>query len=73
MTRNADIDLDQGSDEEIDYKEFVEQKLRNRRKLVAVRMETDKKFSEITNAFIKENLELEDNQIFVTSSPIKMK
>ncbi|QUY64530.1 polyphosphate kinase 1 [Helcococcus kunzii] len=73
LTRNADIDLDQGSDEEIDYKEFVQQKLRNRRKLVAVRMETDKKFSEITNTFIKENLELEDNQIFVTSSPLKMK
>lgn len=73
LTRNADIDLDQGSDEEIDYKEFVQQKLRNRRKLIAVRMETDKKFSEITNTFIKENLELEDNQIFVTSSPLKMK
>lgn len=73
LTRNADIDLDQGSDEEIDYKEFVQQKLRNRRKLVAVRMEIDKKFSEITNTFIKENLELEDNQIFVTSSPLKMK
>lgn len=73
LTRNADIDLDQGSDEEIDYKEFVQQKLRNRRKLVAVRMETDNMFSETTNKFIKENLELEDNQIFITSSPLKMK
>lgn len=73
LTRNADIDLEQGADEEIDYKEFVQQKLKNRRKLLAVRLETDKILSDITAEFLKSNLELEDNQIFVTSSPLKMK
>lgn len=71
ITRNADVDLDRDSEIELDYKDFVQKKIKHRRVLIPVRIETNKKFSTTTEEFLLTNLELTQNKIFITSSPIK--
>lgn len=72
VTRNADIDLENDSPLEDNYKEFVQKKIKNRRTLRPVRLEVNKKLSENTMNFLARNLNLKDNMIFITRSPIKM-
>lgn len=72
LTRNADIDLELSTDEEIDYKDFVQKKLKNRRRLLPVRLEVNSELKEFTKKFIINNLELSEEKIFVTTSPLKM-
>lgn len=72
LTRNADVDLEQDSELDIDYRKFVQKKIKNRRILTPVRLESNKEFSQNTKNFLLKNLGLEDKKVFVTSSPLKM-
>lgn len=72
LTRNADVDLEQDSELDIDYRKFVQIKIKNRRILTPVRLETNKEFSENTENFLLKNLRLSPKKVFVTTAPLKM-
>ena len=73
VTRNADINLEQGDDDyDEDYRKYVKKILKNRRILAPVRIEVNKAFNPKTEKFILKNLELNKNQVFVTTAPLDM-
>lgn len=72
VTRNSDINLEQNSDEDEDYKKYVKKILKNRRRLAAVRLEVNKTLSNKVEKFLIKNLELKKENIYITSSPIDL-
>lgn len=73
VTRNADINLEQGDDDyDEDYRKYVKKILKNRRILAPVRLEVNKQLSPKIEKFILKNLELNKNQVFVTTAPLDM-
>lgn len=72
VTRNSDINLEQNSDEDEDYKKYVKKILKNRRRLAAVRLESNKSLSSKVEKFLIKNLCLEKENIYITSSPLDL-
>ena len=73
VTRNADIDLEQGDDDVYeDYRSYVKKAIKNRRILAPVRLEVNKPLSVKLEKFLLKNLELTKEQVFVTTAPIDM-
>ncbi|MDO5410112.1 MAG: polyphosphate kinase 1 [Lachnospiraceae bacterium] len=72
ITRNADIDADSIYDEDLDYREHMEDVIRQRRKLCPVRMEMTRDLdSDIVNR-LRGILELEKHQVYSSRSPLDM-
>ena len=72
ITRNADIDADSIYDEDLDYREHMEDVIRQRRKLCPVRMEMTRDLdSDIVNR-LRGILELEKEQVFASRSPLDL-
>ena len=72
VTRNADIDADGIYDEDLDYREHMEDVIRQRRKLCPVRMEMTRDLdSDIVNR-LQGILELEKEQVFASHSPLDL-
>lgn len=72
ITRNADIDADGIYDEDLDYREHMEDVIRQRRKLCPVRMEMTRDLdSDIVNR-LRGILELEKDQVFSSNSPLDL-
>lgn len=73
VTRNADLDVIEGTDEiGNDFREHMKRILKKRTRLLPVRLETETELSETAKEFLKEKLMLRDDQIFKTIVPLDM-
>ena len=67
VTRNADLDVVEGEEEQgVDYREHMKRILKKRSRLHPVRLESAKPLSDVVRKALKSRLELEDHQMFVT-------
>lgn len=75
VTRNADIDVNEGVDEaeDADYREFMKRLLKKRGRLAPVRLELAHPIdSKMMEKFLFKRLSLKKNQAFVTTVPLDM-
>ena len=73
VTRNADIDPDEGSfDVEDDYRDHVKKILKRRLRLNPVRLEIQGRFDKALVKRMRKSLELTDRQVFPVSTPLSM-
>lgn len=73
VTRNADIDPNDGTEEiDYDYREHMKRILKKRSRLAPVRLETDTPLSAVTEKFLLPRLDLKPHQVFVTKVPLDM-
>ena len=74
VTRNADIDPNDGTEEDLDYdyREHMKRMLKKRARLAPVRLETDTPLSSATEKFLLKRLDLKPCQSYVTSVPLDM-
>lgn len=71
VTRNADIDVQEGMfDEDADYRSYMQEILKKRNKLSPVRLETNHREDAELLAFFLAHLDLTPAQCFVSSSPL---
>ncbi len=74
VTRNFDLDADSGfADEFDDYKDKMKMVLKKRKRLAAVRLESNQHLSEKVLDFLTEKLELKKEAYFYSASPMNMK
>ncbi len=74
VTRNADIDPNDGTEEDLDYdyREHMKRMLKKRARLAPVRLESDTPLSSVTEKFLLKRLNLKPYQCFVTNVPLDM-
>lgn len=73
VTRNADINIQEGmQDQDIDYREVMSELLKKRRKLAAVRLQFSPKTSQDIASFLCHKLLLDERQSFRQSAPLDM-
>ena len=73
VTRNADLDATEGSDEaDEDYREHMKRILKKRSRLAPVRLESERKLSNTVGPLLMKRLNLKEHQTFVTSVPLDM-
>ncbi|MDY2725912.1 MAG: polyphosphate kinase 1 [Anaerostipes faecalis] len=72
VTRNADIDADSMYDEDLDYRDFMVELIKKRKKLAPVRLELSKEMDgEIINTLC-EYLDLETDYVFQNRTPLDL-
>ena len=73
VTRNADLDATEGSDEaDEDYREHMKRILKKRSRLAPVRLESERKLSNTLEPLLLKRLNLKEHQVYVTSVPLDM-
>lgn len=73
LHRNMDLNYEDHLEDEVeDYKIQMKKLLKKRKRLQAVRVNTDSELDEKTKSFLKEHLDIKDYQFFTRSSPFKM-
>lgn len=72
VTRNADIDSDALYDEDLDYREFMAELMKERKKLAPVRLELSRNMDEEIVHTIRKYLELDGTRIFYEKAPLEM-
>ena len=72
ITRNADIDADALYDEELDYREFMAGLIKQRKKLAPNRLELSRDMDKKGIAVLCEYLELDENHVFMSSTPLDL-
>ena len=73
VTRNADVDPDgEGVGEEEDYRQHMRKVLKKRLRLQPVRLEIQGEFDESLKHFIREELGLTNNRVFVRNVPLDL-
>lgn len=74
VTRNADIDPNDGTEDDIDYdyREHMKRILKKRGRLAPVRLESDTPLSAVTEKFLLKRLNLKPYQVYITSVPLDM-
>lgn len=73
VTRNADLDTTETSDEaDDDYREHMKRILKKRSRLAPVRLECETHLSPVMSKFLLGKLGLKEHQVFVTSVPLDM-
>ncbi len=73
ITRNADINLDEGLyDHDVDLRDVMSELLKKRKKLSPVRMEMSRKLSRPVLDYFCEKLELKKEQVFHLKSPLDL-
>ena len=73
VTRNADVDPDgEGVGEEEDYRQHMKKVLKKRLRLQPVRLEIQGEFDHALKHFIREELGLTDNRVFVRNVPLDL-
>jgi len=71
VTRNADINTEDGSfDEDTDYRLFLQEQINMRQRLAPVRLEFQDGVSDDMRKFFRKKLGLKEKQTFVTSVPL---
>ena len=72
VTRNADIDADALYDEDLDYREFMADLIKKRKKLAPVRIELSRKLSEGSVKLICEHLAIKSLYVFHSQAPLDL-
>lgn len=72
VTRNADIDADALYDEDLDYRDFMEDLIKKRRKLAPVRLEYTKDIDGELIETLCEYLHLDTEYVFSSRSPLDL-
>lgn len=73
VTRNADLDLEEGLDEfDDDIRKHMRKSLKKRRRLEPVRLQINGDISRLSLIYLQENLNLTDTQTYYTKTPIVM-
>lgn len=72
VTRNADIDADALYDEDLDYREFMVDLIKKRKKLAPVRIELSRKLSEGSVKLICEHLAIKSQYVFRSQAPLDL-
>lgn len=72
ITRNADIDADALYDEDLDYREFMTGLIKQRKKLAPIRLELSRDMDKKGIAVLCEYLELDENHVFMSSTPLDL-
>ena len=72
ITRNADIDADALYDEDLDYREFMEGLIKQRKKLAPIRLELSRDMDKKGIAVLCEFLELDESHVFMSSTPLDL-
>ncbi len=70
VTRNADIDANEALyDQDMDWRDIMQELIKKRRRLAAVRLQVNKPLSESVVKYFCKNLKLHKQQIFTEQSP----
>ena len=72
VVRNADIDADAMYDEDLDYRDFMVELIKKRKKLAPVRMELSREMDGEIIDLLCEYLELERKYVFYTQTPLDL-
>ena len=72
VTRNADIDADALYDEDLDYREFMVELIKKRKKLAPVRLELSRDIDETIVKTLCSYLELDTEYVFRSFSPLDL-
>ena len=73
VTRNADLDATEGTDEsDEDYREHMKRILKKRGRLAPVRLESERPLSSVLQKLMLERLGLKTHQTYVTTVPLDM-
>ena len=72
ITRNADIDADALYDEDLDYREFMEGLIKQRKKLAPIRLELSRDMDKKGIAVLCEFLDLDESHVFMSSTPLDL-
>lgn len=73
ITRNADIDADEAVfDEDLDYRDAMEQIIKQRKKLCPVRMEISRELDKSAKKKLCKYLDLDESQVFLTRAPLDL-
>ena len=72
VTRNADIDADALYDEDLDYREFMADLIKKRKKLAPVRIELSRKLSEGSVKLICEHLATKSQYVVRSQAPLDL-
>lgn len=73
VTRNADLDVVEGEEEQgEDYREHMKRILKKRSRLAPVRLESSRPLSEVVGKTLKKRLDLTNEQLFVTQVPLDL-
>lgn len=73
VIRNADITVeDDWADHDLDYRNYMKKILKKRTRLQAVRLNSDSELGSDLKKFLCKNLNIMENQVFVTKSPLLM-
>ena len=73
ITRNADIDMTDVYDEDLDYRDLMERLIKRRRKLSPVRLELSRKLSKKAVEELCEYLGLNSGHVFMQATPLDLK
>ncbi len=72
VTRNADIDADRMCDEDSNYREYMEELIKQRRRLCPIRLEMTRSLDTTITDRLCQILELEPDQVFLSRSPLDL-
>lgn len=73
VTRNADLDATEGTEEQgADYRDHIKRILKKRTRLAPVRLESERPLSQTVLPVLLKRLKLKEHQAFVTSVPLDM-
>ena len=72
VTRNADIDADALYDEDLDYREFMTELIKRRKKLAPVRLELTREMDGEIVDILCDYLELDSDHVFQVQSPLDL-
>ena len=72
VTRNADIDVDEGFDSELDFRQNMSELINKRKRLCPVRLQLSKQISDTVLNELLSRLELSEKQVFVEKTPLDM-
>ncbi|MBR1864672.1 MAG: polyphosphate kinase 1 [Ruminococcus sp.] len=72
ITRNADIDVDESFDRELDFRQNMSELINKRKRLCPVRMQLSKQISEPLLKELCSRLELSKKQVFVEKTPLDL-
>lgn len=72
VTRNADIDVDALYDEDLDYRDFMTELIKRRKKLAPVRLELTREMDGEIVDILCDYLELDSDHVFQVQSPLDL-
>lgn len=70
ITRNADINIEESFDDELDFRQNMSVLINKRKRLCPVRLQLSKSISELTCAELCARLELTKKQVFIEKAPL---